>query len=760
MFKFLFQKKASPSIPAVAMIEDDDIPRYPPFAKGLPAAATKRILQTQSDLISRIRGTLRFSGTEFDEIVVPVIERYAAYVHLLPASEAHHHRGAGGLFRHGLEVGQWAAQRAESHFFCVGDTQKTQRENETRWQFAAFLGGLLHDVGKPLSDVAVTDKTGKKEWNPYDSSLADWLQLESIDRYFLRWRDKRNKRHEKFSMMNLDQIIVPRAKSYLNKPGPYIMEALLEAIVGTGASEALTQLVLWADQESVKRDLSNQRLEVDEYAYGVPVERFIFDALRRLVLTVKINEPGATIWRLEKGIFLSWQATVQDIHAILDRDKVPGVPRSPDTLADILIERGFAVPYQESPEKKPVRYWRIYPEALKGVPLLCVRIDDIELIFTSEPPAPVKASFTPPPKTASTTGSTTHTSASPQSGIPQVGNKNVTAPIKGVGPSPADIVSWDDIDAEAAGQDAMGVPPAYPLNVGHSRVPSANSKANVSATPTKNMGAGNVVSEQNEDRDERVNRNPTPEARGFDGVAKGHTQQTPGWDMIHSAMEKSREGIATLELLPDGSYGIPYPASAQLLGIPRDVMNVLSDEGMLRLDQTSSSKTQSIGGKKYLVLGREISRYVKNGLQDEAQRAESPCLPISKLTGPELDSKFRKNAETHPPINGRVESSSERNEIAAKTKEAKQPVQPFSQDTFIEEFTQQIIQGFGPYIVGEVDTQISESATVFRISMGCIQRISELINQNPVVVRTMIRQVPGIRIETNKGTEDYIELVQ
>nr|WP_276611704.1 TraI domain-containing protein [Thiorhodococcus mannitoliphagus] len=35
---------------------------------------------------------------------LPLIERYAAFAHLLRALETQHHRGAGGLFRHGLEV--------------------------------------------------------------------------------------------------------------------------------------------------------------------------------------------------------------------------------------------------------------------------------------------------------------------------------------------------------------------------------------------------------------------------------------------------------------------------------------------------------------------------------------------------------------------------------------------------------------------------------------------------------------------------------
>ncbi|MCV5855159.1 TraI domain-containing protein, partial [Escherichia coli] len=89
---------------------DEEIPRYPPFAKGLPMAPVDKVLQTQNELIQKIRSTLGFTQEEYDRLVMPVIGRYAAFVHLLPASEAHHHRGAGGLFRHGLEVAFWATQ--------------------------------------------------------------------------------------------------------------------------------------------------------------------------------------------------------------------------------------------------------------------------------------------------------------------------------------------------------------------------------------------------------------------------------------------------------------------------------------------------------------------------------------------------------------------------------------------------------------------------------------------------------------------------
>ncbi|MCU0970380.1 MAG: TraI domain-containing protein, partial [Gammaproteobacteria bacterium] len=89
---------AAPPSPA----DDPELPRYPPFLKGLPAAPPERLLATQTELVARLQDGLAFTDARFTTLVRPVIARYAAFVHLLPASEAHHHRGAGGLLRHGL----------------------------------------------------------------------------------------------------------------------------------------------------------------------------------------------------------------------------------------------------------------------------------------------------------------------------------------------------------------------------------------------------------------------------------------------------------------------------------------------------------------------------------------------------------------------------------------------------------------------------------------------------------------------------------
>lgn len=376
---------------------NDDVPRYPPFVKGLPVSSTDEVLVTQAELIERIRMALGLNIAEFEALLLPVLRNYAAFVHLLPASEAHHHRGQGGLLRHGLEAAFGAAQASDGVIFSIQGTPKEKRDTEPRWRLASTLAGLLHDAGKPFSDVTVSDGKGRA-WDPNSDSLVDWALSNNIDRYFLRWRDNRHKRHEAFSLLTLDKMIPTETRKYISDSNtrPEIMGALLEAFSGVRTDGPVTKLMIFADRDSVQRDLKTNKLNVDEFAYGVPVERYVFDAIRRLVSSGKwkVNEPGAKVWRLHQGVFIAWRS-LGDMYDLISKDKIPGIPKDPDTLADILIERDFAIEnkVKEGDQEATYRYWEVQPE---GIPtkIFMLRFNSHELIFTSEPPPPVSGVIT------------------------------------------------------------------------------------------------------------------------------------------------------------------------------------------------------------------------------------------------------------------------------------------------------------------------------------------------------------------------------
>jgi hypothetical protein len=522
--------------------------------------------------------------------------------------------------------------------------------------------------------------------------------------------------------MNLDQIITPKAKSYLNKPGPNIMEALLESIVGTSASEAITQIVLWADQESVRRDLVNQRLDVDEYAYGVPVERFIFDALRRLVNTSKINQPGSLIWRLEQGVFIAWNQIVPKIHQLIEKDKIPGVPRSADTIADILIERGFAIPYQESAEVKPYRYWRIYPEAIQGVALLCLRIDDLELIFTNEPPPPTKASFNAPKKQHD------ENSKADDADLIDAEEDNDEAEKKSVIDREKEFYTWDEVETASNEKEVND---------------TSNHDANNRSSLESNMNS-KVTETSSDEEGESENKNVTNKINiepNYNSTLKPKNtdNNSEGWSLIKKGMNEKNKIEEIFVKINNGDIGIPYPESARFLGEPREVMNLLYEDGLLSHDQASTSKTSTISGKKYLVLSHETSQTLTKEILIDLSGDE---INISK------DSNKTKYSKDKFKENNKNEKTSEINR--------KLP----SQADFGNELIQQITQGFGPFISGDIQIESTDKSEVYKVEIESIQSIASYLGTTPTAIRTMIRKVPSVKLKINHESGDYLEYVE
>lgn len=375
----------------------DEIPRYPPFPSGLPAAPVERVLGTQSQLIAELQDALAFTDARFAELVAPVLPRYAGFVHLLPASEAHHHRGAGGLFRHGLEVAFWSARAAQGLVLATDRTPAERRALEPRWRLGAGLAGLCHDLGKPVSDLQVVSAIGDSTWQPFREDLVAWATRASVGRYFLRWRERAHGAHVPLALLALPRVLPSETLAWLADPDPAVLHALLHAVSGQGEAETLGRLVTAADRASVERDLREHRLEASAGLLAVPVERHLVDAMRRLLGSGRwtVNRPGARVWVLEGGVHLVWRAAAPDLTELLYADGIAGVPRDPDTLADVLLERGLALPCPVNGQRH--RYWRAAPETLaRGggeITLYLLRLAEPGLLFTGVVPPAVPARF-------------------------------------------------------------------------------------------------------------------------------------------------------------------------------------------------------------------------------------------------------------------------------------------------------------------------------------------------------------------------------
>ena len=102
-------------------------------------------------------------------------------------------------------------------YLCItmSATPRERKGQELRWRLAVCFAGLLHDIGKPVSDMAVVDRQGEQTWNPCDENLTDWAAQNGVDRYFLRWRENRHKRHEQFSALVIERVLTRASRTYL-----------------------------------------------------------------------------------------------------------------------------------------------------------------------------------------------------------------------------------------------------------------------------------------------------------------------------------------------------------------------------------------------------------------------------------------------------------------------------------------------------------------------------------------------------------------
>ena len=366
------------------MDELKNIPRYPPYMEGLPVCDADELLGTQEELTKKIKQLIA-NNEVLEAHYYPAMQKLASFVQLLPASQAHHHRGAGGMLRHSIEVALWSVQQTEGKLIRNVVTPQQRRLIEPRWRLAVFLAGLCHDLGKAVTDLTVTDRAKDCTWEPYNEGLFDWAKNNGIDHYFLHWQEGRGKNHTHVSSTLLDVIVSKQSLRWLSQGGTDIVIWLTEAINNNpGATNQVHDFMVRADQLSVERDLKSMGVAMAGYEIGVPIERYLTDIMRRLVRegVWRVNEPSARVWNINGATYLVWPMAGEEVaRRVMDED-IPGLPKTPDGILDMMVEREIA--FLREGEGDP--YFYIAPEVLTekipDIKLRSIRLRDQALIST------------------------------------------------------------------------------------------------------------------------------------------------------------------------------------------------------------------------------------------------------------------------------------------------------------------------------------------------------------------------------------------
>lgn len=320
---------ASPRSPSTFAVLDPE---------ALLAPHTHRLIQ--------IRQQVGVPAAHWTTLYERLLLDFAAFVQLLPASEAHHHREAGGLLQHCLDTTLRALTIRRGVLLPAGAGTEQLAEKQDVWTYATATAALLHDLGKPVVDQAVTlfgaDGRSLGRWNP----LAGPMPAPAT--YTVEFvRGRRYRLHPRLPPMLVQFIVPPVGLKWISSDLD-VFEAWLATISGGDSAMAgeLGRIVRQADSASVSGDLASGVAATPATRQGPrPLGERLGIALRHLIdaQSLPLNRPGAAGWVFDEDLWLVSKRVLDALREELAQESGGGLPRN-ERLMDELQQSGIVVP--------------------------------------------------------------------------------------------------------------------------------------------------------------------------------------------------------------------------------------------------------------------------------------------------------------------------------------------------------------------------------------------------------------------------------
>ena len=284
----------------------------------------------------------------YRSLVLDVLERYAGFVQRLPASEAHHHAGLGGMLDHGLEVTLQALLIRRGKLLPVGAEPEQIGKVHDLWTYAVFTAAVLHDIGKPAVDqeVMLLDAEGQMigPWDPWSGPMA---RTPRCDGYAVCYRrGRRHRFHERAAPLLVHHIVPDRGLAWLASDQE-LFATWLAAISGDmeGAG-SLGEIIQQADGLSVARNLGAGDAVRAAPGRVKPLWERLLTGLRYLILEgeLPLNRNGAAGWLVGDDLWLVSKRAIDAVRAHLGAEGHTGIPSKNERIYDTLQEHGVLEP--------------------------------------------------------------------------------------------------------------------------------------------------------------------------------------------------------------------------------------------------------------------------------------------------------------------------------------------------------------------------------------------------------------------------------
>lgn len=349
------------SVPAHPNQEVLKLIEYPSRPSGIQSFNEQSILSLYRDKLQTVQMLLAIGDSDIREdafsftnlVLKPLIE-FIRWVHLLPASENHHHNGIGGLFSHSLDVAILSLKNAyHSELRPIG-YQDEEVQRRKIYLYAAFISGLVHDAGKIYDvDVLSVNVESPKTWTPSKHSLLDWARENDIYEYEIVWRSRTHNQHNIWSGIFLERILNSVCMAYLDvviKERVY-SKMLLALNFYNNDNDYLSRCVRKADYYSTGTDLNVMRDPVMGLRSNDAAARAL-GSLKHNFHQLNINDYKSKPMHLviiNGEVYLNENAFLDFVLADFEKMKFnfPQGDAGRNVLTEALVQRGYVEPYND-----------------------------------------------------------------------------------------------------------------------------------------------------------------------------------------------------------------------------------------------------------------------------------------------------------------------------------------------------------------------------------------------------------------------------
>ena len=343
-------------------------------AGWLRTASAATLLQAvhAADTLEHLKRQSRLAAPVWERDMLPAINAYAQLVQLMPASESHHHAHAGGLLAHTLEVVLAAATWRNGCLLPQGAAAEQIDAQRDHWTYVVFFAALLHDVGKPLTDLRIDwRRPGTLQplrWLPMAGSLVD-CDAQEYRVGFAPKAERDYTLHQRLGVLLLQRVAPATALSFMAQE-PQAMQALTRFLQGEDRDSSVAQLVRRADQASTARALAQGSRARFTSAQSVPLAELLTSALRDLLhqgTELPLNRDGAAGWVHDGSVWLVAKRVADQVREHLKQhapdEGIPGEQKN-DRLFDAWQEYGCII--TNPVNQQAIWYVKVHGEDASG----------------------------------------------------------------------------------------------------------------------------------------------------------------------------------------------------------------------------------------------------------------------------------------------------------------------------------------------------------------------------------------------------------